>query len=128
MFFSAFCGSFCAMIVAAGALYFIRDYQDTESSKQILQATRAAKRQNGTYGNLPAGAVAAAPNDSAVELRSEVTLAKAVTTKTAEGSLTIPAGTVVHTVQEKAAPGTVHINYEGYIFAIPLSVVVPESH
>ena len=128
MFFSVFFGVFCAIMAAAGTLYFIKEYHDTEGAKQLLRDTgRASERLNG-YGAAPAPArLETAPNDSSVALRNEVTLAKAVSVKTADGTFTIPAGKAVQVVHEKAAPGNVHINFEGYIFAIPLSAVAPES-
>jgi len=130
MFFSVFFGSFCAIMAAAAALYFIKDYQDTEAAKQVLQQTTSAAKRMSTYGSPPAATLAeTAPNDGSIELRNELTLAKAVSIKTADGDMTIPAGTVVHTVHEKATPGTVHINYEGYTVAVPFNAIAPlESH
>ena len=128
MFFSVFFGAFFAIIAAAATLYFVKEYHDTEGAKQLLQeTTRASERLNTTYGAIPAQRRSeTVPNDSATELRDELMLVKAVTMKTADGNFTIPAGQTVHTVHEKAAPGTVHINYQGYTFAIPLSAVAPE--
>lgn len=113
-------------MAAAATLYFIKDYQDTEAAKQILQQTSNAAKRMGGYGTQPPVSLAeTAPNDGSIELRNELTLAKPVAIKTVDGDVTIPAGTVVHTVHEKASPGTVHINYEGYTVAVPLSAFAP---
>ena len=112
-------------MAAAAALYFIKDYQDTEAAKQILQQTTNAAKRMSTYGTQGPTLAETAPSDGSIELRSELTLAKPVAIKTTDGDMTIPAGTVVHTIHEKTAPGTVHINYEGYTVAVPLSAFAP---
>ena len=129
MFFAVFFGAFCAIMAAAATLFFIKEYQDGESARQFLrETTRAAERIDTTHGAIQAQPRSATvPNDTSAELRDELTLVKAVIIKTKDGDFTIPAGKTVHTVHEKTAPGTVHINYEGYTFAIPVSAVAPES-
>jgi hypothetical protein len=128
MFFSVFFGSFFAIMAAASALYFISEYQNAEGAKQLLRdTTTAAKRLNSVYGTQSANLADAARNESEIELRNEVTLTKTVNIKTADGTFTIPSGTTVRTVHEKAEPGSIHINYEGYTFSIPLNVVAAGS-
>ena len=127
MFFSVFFGSFFAIMAAASALYFISEYQNAEGAKQLLrETTTAAKRLNSFYGNQSAN-LAETARETEIELRNEVTLTKTVNIKTADGTFTIPSGTTVRTVHEKAEPGSIHINYEGYTFSIPLNVVAAGS-
>jgi len=127
MFFSVFFGSFFAIMAAASALYFISEYQNAEGAKQLLRdTTTAAKRLNSFYGTQSAN-LAETARETEIELRNEVTLTKTVNIKTADGTFTIPSGTTVRTVHEKAEPGSIHINYEGYTFSIPLNVVAAGS-
>ena len=131
MFFSVFFGAFCAIMAAAAVLYFIKEYQDAEGARQLLHETKNASEQmNTTYAGLSTpnstgretistdGAI-----DRSGESKSEATLVQAVTIKTADGDLLIPIGKTVHTVNEKSAPGTIVVNYEGYTFTIPLAAI-----
>lgn len=115
-------------MAAASSLYFISEYQNAEGAKQLLRdTTTAAKRLNSVYGTQSANFADTARNETEIELRNEVTLTKTVNIKTADGTFTIPSGTTVRTVHEKAEPGSIHINYEGYTFSIPLNVVAAGS-
>ena len=124
MFFSVFFGVFCAIIAAAAVLYFIKEYQDAEGARQLLQETRSASDRMTTYAGVPSPA----PHDTtlnggSVETKSEAMLVQPVTIKTADGELTIPAGKTVHPLNEKSAAGTVVVKYEGYAFVIPLAAI-----
>lgn len=131
MFFSVFFGAFCAIIAAAAVLYFIKEYQDAEGARQLLHETKNASQQvNTTYAGLSTPNPASPEtisNDRSIERsfepRSEATLVQAVTIKTADGDLLVPAGKTVHTVNEKSAPGTIVVNYEGYTFTVPLAAI-----
>ena len=125
MFFSVFFGVFFAIIAAAAVLYFIKEYQDAEGARQLLQETRSASdRMNTTYAGVPSPAPQETTlNDRSVETKGEVMLVQPVTIKTADGELTIPAGKIVHTLNEKSAPGTVVVKYEGYAFIVPLAAI-----
>jgi hypothetical protein len=131
MFFSVFFGAFCAIMAAAAVLYFIKEYQDAEGARQLLRDTKNASEQmNTTYAgvstpNQPSSDTISRDKavDESLESKSEATLTQAVTIRTADGDLVIPAGKKVHTVNEKSAPGTVVINYEGYTFTVPLPVI-----
>ena len=131
MFFSVFFGAFCAIIAAAAVLYFIKEYQDAEGARQLLHETKHASEQmNTTYAGVSAPNPPSSekiPNDTtidrSVESKSEATLVQAVTIQTADGDLLIPVGKTFHTVNEKTAPGTIVVNYEGYTFTIPLAAI-----
>ena len=124
-FFSVFFGAFCAIMAAAAVLYFIKEYQDTEGARQLLQETRSAsERLNTTYAGIPSPAPQETTlNGRPAGTKSEATLVQSVTIKTADGELAIPAGKTVHTVNEKSPPGTVVVSYEGYAFIIPLAAI-----
>src|SRR5437868_5657919 len=125
IFFSVFFGVFCAIMAAAAVLYFIKEYQDTEGARQLLRETRgASERLNTNYAGIPSPAPQETTlNDRPSETKSEARLVQAVTIKTADGELTIPAGKTVHPVNEKSAPGTVVVSYEGYAFIVPLAAI-----
>jgi hypothetical protein len=127
MFFSVFFGAFCAIMAAAATLYWIKEYEDTESAKQVLQQTTAASERPPAAA-LPTPPIPEiAPNEQLAESKGEPTLVQPVTVRTADGEFTIPAGKVVHMVNEKSKPGTVLINYEGYTITIPSTSIAAIS-
>lgn len=127
MFFSVFFGAFFAIMAAAATLYWIKEYEDTEGAKKILQET-AALSEPAKIAQAPASPLPeTAPNSQPVEMPTEPTLIKPVTVKTVDGEFTIPAGEVVHVVNEKTKPGTILINYEGYTFTVPSAAIASAS-
>lgn len=130
-FFAVFFGAFCAIMAAAAVLYFIKEYQDAEGAKQLLHETKGASdRVNTTYAGISTPNPSSfetfsndEPADKQFEAKSSATLLQTVTIRTADGDLLIPAGKTVHTVNEKSAPGTIVVNYEGYTFTIPLAAI-----
>jgi len=128
MFLSVFFGAFCAIMAAAAVLYCNKEYQDGESARQILRETATASQQvNTTYGSIPAANQPETAPIDRVEPNNDPTLVQPVSVKTVDGEITIPAGKIVHILNEKSARGTVVVNYEGYTFAIPVSAIASGS-
>ena len=122
MFLSVFFGVFFAIMASAGTLYWIKQYQDEVSAKEVLrQVDSQPERQ--TTRNEPAFSprVEPAQEEQSIQFTGEPVLVQAVSLKTPDGNLIIPAGKSVHVVTEKSAPGTVMINYEGYTFSVPIA-------
>ena len=128
MFLSVFFGVFLAIMAAAGTLYWVKEYQDEATAKEVL---RQADHQAEQVARLPEITTAVAqtlPEErSADQQTGEPRLVQAVTVKTPDGDLTIPAGKVVHIMNERSAPGTLLVNYEGYSFSIPATSVASSS-
>lgn len=127
MFFSVFFGAFFAIMAAAATLYWIKEYEDTESAKKILHETAAVSEPAQTAQAPASPNPEVTQNSQAVEAFTEPTLIKPITVKTVDGEFTIPAGEVVHVVNEKTRPGTILINYEGYTFTVPSAVIAAAS-
>jgi len=131
MFFSVFFGAFCAIMAATAVLYFIKEYQDADGARQLLHETKnASEHLNTTYAGVAAPNRQTSPAtsddrtiDKSFDPKSEAALIQPVTIKTADGDLLIPAGKIVHPVNEKSAPGTIVVNYEGYTFTVPLAAI-----
>ena len=119
MFLSVFFGVFCAIMAAAAILYCIRDYQDTEAARQVLRENLQRSDRSSRGYEAASPAVESAPNNKPAMPEYAPTLVEPVTVKTSDGELTIPAGKIVRLANEKSKPGTVVINYEGYMITIP---------
>jgi hypothetical protein len=123
MFLSVFFGVFCGIIAAAFTLYTINDYQDTVAARQVLrESAQRPERISRVYEATPPAAESAPENKPATPEHKPM-LIEPVTVKTTDGELTIPAGKVVRLANEKSRPGTVIINYEGYMITIPSSSI-----
>lgn len=125
MFFSVFFGAFFAIMAAAATLYCIKEYEDAESAKKILRETAVVSEPAKAPQMVAAASpvTESTPNSQPLEMFTEPTLIQPVTVKTVDGEITIPAGQVVHVVNEKTKPGTILINYEGYTFTVPSAVI-----
>ncbi len=128
MFLSVFFGVFFAVMASAGALYYIKEYQDEASAKEVLrQADSQTEHRPVTHEHVFAPKVEPAQEQQPIEFTGDPVLAQSVSLKTPDGNMIIPAGKSVHMVNEKSAPGTVMINYEGYTFSVPIASLASAS-
>lgn len=125
MFLSAFAGAFCAILVSAGALYLIKDYQETQAARERLRDAVALADRSSRIARLPASEPESTPEEKPIPPTPQFypKLVKAVTVKTMDGEITLPAGKIVQIADEKSKPGTVVINHDGYMITIPATSV-----
>ena len=117
-----FAALLCAILVAAGTFYLIHRHQETTPAHDALDAEmRHMRLPLPGYGEQPRPSPKPVPSPLLDEV--SVTVIAATQIKTPDGSITIPKGTVVRIVPEKSKPGTVLINYEGYVASIPENAI-----
>src|SRR5436190_20558817 len=111
-----------AILVAAGIFYLIHRHQETTAAHDVLDAEmRHRPLLFPGYGEQPRPSPK--PVSSPILDEVSVTVIAPTQIKTPDGSLTIPKGTVVRLVPEKSKPGTILINYEGYVASIPENAI-----
>ena len=111
-----------AILVAAGTFYLIHRHQETTAAHDAFDAEmRHPRLLLPGYGEQPRPSPKPVPSPLLDEV--SVTVIAPTQIKTPDGSITIPKGTVVRIVPEKSKPGTVLINYEGYVASIPENAI-----
>jgi hypothetical protein len=116
-----FASVLAAILVAAGIFCVIQSNQEVAAARAGLDSAMAKTDSLlRTSGNTQAGN---APTSTPRVKTPKPTLTQAVRIKTLDGELTIPAGEVVRLADEKYKPGTVIINYQGYMLTIPATSI-----
>jgi hypothetical protein len=116
-----FLAMLAAILVAGGIFCMIQSNQEVSAAHASLE-----KEMSKTDAMLRISANARtqdAPKSTPRIKTPKTTLTQTLRIKTLDGELTIPAGEVVNVANEKTKPGTVIINYEGYMLTIPATSV-----
>jgi hypothetical protein len=104
----------CAILVAAGIFYFIKDAYDTEVARVNLEkAIQKADAYLAVHNAL--NSPSAAPQPSGIEM----SVVRDVRVTTPNGEVTIPRGARVRELREKSDPGMSVINYQGHELQVP---------